>query len=275
MLANLKDVLVPAAKGKYCVGHFNVINLEMARGVIEAAEEADAPVIIGIEESQLSILPLDEFASFIIPMARKAKVPVVVHFDHGKTFDRCIEALKYGFTSVNLDCSTDSLENNAAKVSEMVKTAHAFGAAVEAELGHTPDTSETDTKENEYTEPVQAAEYVKKTGIDALAISVGTAHGEYKVYPKVDYARIRAIADAVDVPLVLHGGSGLSDHSIRHAITSGIAKIDIFTDINIACCQGAIQAVNDGVHMMSDMVPYEVHAVKVVAAEKIKLFKGE
>ena len=168
MLANLKDVLVPAAKGKYCVGHFNVINLEMARGVIEAAEEADAPVIIGIEESQLSILPLDEFASFIIPMARKAKVPVVVHFDHGKTFDRCIEALKYGFTSVNLDCSTDSLENNAAKVSEMVKTAHAFGAAVEAELGHTPDTSETDTKENEYTDPVQAAEYVKKTGIDAL-----------------------------------------------------------------------------------------------------------
>lgn len=276
MLVNLREVLVPAENGKYCVGHFNVINLEMARGVLEAAEEADAPVILGIEESQLDVLPLDTFASFVLPMARAAKVPAAVHFDHGKTFGRCIEALKYGFTSVNLDCSTETLEDNIAKVTEMVRTAHAFGAAVEAELGHTPDSSEVsgdgEAAKAQYTKPEEAAEYVAATGIDALAVSVGTAHGEYRTDPNLDYERIRAIADAVSVPLVLHGGSGLSDQKIRSAISSGISKIDIFTDINIACCQGAIQAVNDGVHVMSDVIPYEVHSVKAVAAEKIKLF---
>jgi fructose-bisphosphate aldolase class II len=113
---------------------------------------------------------------------------------------------------------------------------------------------------------------VERTGVDALAVSVGTAHGEYKVQPKLDYSRIRAITEAVRVPLVLHGGSGLSDSAIREAITSGISKIDIFTDINIACFQGAIQAYNDGVYAQSDVIPYQIHSVKAVAAEKIKLF---
>ncbi|MCI6174147.1 MAG: class II fructose-bisphosphate aldolase [Clostridiales bacterium] len=272
MLANLKEVLVPAEAGHYCVGHFDVLTLEMARAVIAAAEEADAPVILGIEESQLSICPLDEFAAFVLPMARKAAVPVAVHFDHGQTFARCIEALKLGFTSVNFDCSRDVLEVNAAKVSEMVRTAHAFGAAVEAELGHTPEAEELRSGAAELTDPAQAADYVKETGIDALAIAVGTAHGQYLETPKLDYNRIRAIAEAAKVPLVLHGGSGLSDTAIREAIASGISKIDIFTDINLACCQGAIQAYNDGIHTISEMIPYEEHAVRVVAAEKIRLF---
>ena len=276
MLANLKDVLVPAEKEKYCVGHFNVVTLEMARGVIEAAEEAGAPVILGIEEKHLSVCPPEIFASFVIPMARKASVPVVVHFDRGQTFHRCIEALKLGFTSVNLDCSRDTLENNEAKVAEMARCAHAFGATVEAELGYTPSAAEVEEglSADYFTDPKQTAEYVAKTEADALAISVGTAHGEYKVHPELDYSRIRAITEAVDLPLVLHGGSGLSDSAIREAISSGISKIDIFTDINIACCQGAIQAVNDGVHLQSEVSPYQVHAVKVVAAEKIKLFQN-
>ena len=242
MLANLQDVLLPAEQGKYCVGHFNVVSLEMARGVIEAAEEADTPVILGIEEKQLPICPPEVFASFVVPMARRASVPVVVHFDRGQTFNRCIEALKLGFTSVNLDCSRDSLEINEAKVAEMARTAHAFGATVEAELGYTPSAAEIaeGMTADYFTDPKQTADYVAKTGADALAISVGTAHGVYKVQPKLDYDRIRAITEAVDVPLVLHGGSGLSDSTIREAITSGISKI--------------------------------VHAVKAVAAEKIRLF---
>ena len=274
MLANLQDVLLPAEQGKYCVGHFNVVSLEMARGVIEAAEEADTPVILGIEEKQLPICPPEVFASFVVPMARRASVPVVVHFDRGQTFNRCIEALKLGFTSVNLDCSRDSLEINEAKVAEMARTAHAFGATVEAELGYTPSAAEIaeGMTADYFTDPKQTADYVAKTGADALAISVGTAHGVYKVQPKLDYDRIRAITEAVDVPLVLHGGSGLSASAIREAITSGISKIDIFTDIDIACCQGAIQAVNDGVHLQSAVSPYQVHAVKAVAAEKIRLF---
>ena len=208
MLANLKEVLVPAEAGHYCVGHFDVLTLEMARAVIAAAEEADA----------------------------------------------LIAAMQ------------------AAKVSEMVRTAHAFGAAVEAALGHTPEAEELRSGAAELTDPAQAADYVKETGIDALAIAVGTAHGQYLETPKLDYNRIRAIAEAAKVPLVLHGGSGLSDTAIREAIASGISKIDIFTDINLACCQGAIQAYNDGIHTISEMIPYEEHAVRVVAAEKIRLF---
>lgn len=272
MLVNLNDVLIPAATGKYCVGHFNVINLEMARAVLRAAEEEHSPVILGIEESQLSVCPLDEFASFVIPMARKVSVPAVVHFDHGRTFGKCIEALKMGFTSVNFDCSSDCLETNIAKVSEMVRTAHAFGAAVEAELGVTPDAAHMEGAEKNYTVPEQASLYVSRTGIDALAVSVGTAHGQYLAQPKLDYGRISEIAGAVKIPLVLHGGSGLSDRAVKRAVDSGISKIDIFTDINIACCQGAIQAYNDGVHTLSEMIPYEEHAVYAAALEKLRLF---
>ena len=274
MLANLNDVLIPAARTKSCIGHFNVISLEMARGVLEAAEEAGVPVILGIEEKQLDICPLPLFSSFVVPLARKALVPVVVHFDRGQTFNCCIEALKCGFTSVNLDCSRDTLENNEAKLAEMARTAHAFGATVEAELGYTPSAAELMEQgtTDYFTDPLQTAHYVEKTGADALAISVGTGHGEYRVQPNLDYGRIKAITEAVSVPLVLHGGSGLSDKAIREAINSGISKIDIFTDINIACCQGAIQAYNDGVYLQSEVIPYQVHSVKVVAAEKIKLF---
>lgn len=278
MLANLSDVLIPAMNEGYCVGHFNVVNLEMARAVISAAEEAGAPVVLGIEESQLGICPLDEFASFVVPMARKAKVPVVVHFDHGHTFARCIDALKQGFTSVNFDCSRDVIEVNQARVAEMARTAHAFGATVEAELGVTPDASELtgETEANSrLTDPEQVAAYVAATDVDALAISVGTAHGEYLTTPVIDYERIRAISETARIPLVLHGGSGLSDSMVREAVRSGISKIDIFTDVNIACCQGAIQASNDGIHMVTEMIPYEVHAVKAVAEEKIRLFMGK
>ena len=276
MLVNLKDVLIPAEKGKYCVGHFNVVSLEMARGVLAAAEELHAPVILGIEEKQLNICPLDVFASFVVPLARNAEVPVVVHFDRGQTFNCCIEALKKGFTSVNLDCSRDSLENNKAKVAEMARTAHAFGATVEAELGYTPSTTELEAGHlaDYFTDPQLTADYVEATRVDALAISVGTGHGEYRVQPQLDYSRIRAITEAADVPLVLHGGSGLTDSAIREAIQSGISKIDIFTDINIACCQGAIQAYNDGVHLQSEVIPYQLHAVKTVTEEKIRLFSN-
>ncbi len=275
MLANLSDVLIPAMRGKYCVGHFNVINLEMARGVISAAEEAGAPVVLGIEESQLEICPLDEFAAFVVPMARKASVPVVVHFDRGQTFVRCIDALKQGFTSVNFDCSRDILEVNKARVAEMSRTAHAFGATVEAELGVTPEAKElefADAAGLSLTDPEQVAEYVQSTDVDALAISVGTAHGEYLKTPEIDYDRIRKISETARIPLVLHGGSGLSDSMVREAVGSGISKIDIFTDVNIACCQGAIQACNDGIHLVTEMIPYEVHAVHAVVSEKIRLF---
>lgn len=274
MLVNLKEMLTPAMEKKYAAGHFNAVNLEMARAVIEAAEELNTPVILGIEENQLRMCPIEEFASFAIPMAERAKVPVTVHYDHGFSFESCMKAVRLGFTSVNYDCSGRDFAENAACVAEFTKAAHTFGVSVEAELGHIPEASEIGENgpTDYYTIPEQAGEYVRLTGVDALAIAAGTAHGAYKFKPKVDFERIRAIADICRTPLVLHGGSGLSDQDFRRAIESGICKINIFTDINLACCQGVIQALNDGVSFMTDVLPYEEHAVKVAAAEKMKLF---
>ena len=276
MLANLSDLLIPAAEQKDAVGHFNVTSWTMARGVVKAAEELDAPVILGIEERQLVSCPLDEFASFAVNLAEKASVPVALHFDHGYTFETCIEALDWGFTSINYDCSKDSFEENVSKVANMARIAHAFGASLEAELGYTPEASELAAggAKNYYTVPEQAADYVRATGIDALAISVGTAQGTYTVRPRIDYKRIEAIASAVPIPLVLHGGSGLSDRTIRHAISSGISKIDIFTDPDLRGGQGCIQAINDGVTGLTGILPYAEFSVKVTAQEKIRLFQN-
>ena len=271
MLANLNDILRPARKEKYCIGQFNVLTRGMARGVIEAAEKAGMPVVLGIEEAQLSICPMSDFAAFVLPMAARASVPVAVHFDHGFTFKNCVHALKAGFTSVNFDKSLSTLEENEERVAELVHFAHAYDATVEAELGHTPDARDARLLQN-YASPEAAAEYVEKTGVDALAIAVGTAHGEYSREPDLDFERIRAVSAAVDLPLVLHGGSGLSDKAVRSSIEAGISKIDIFTDINLACFQGDIQAMNDGIRMKSDAIPYEIHAVEVSAEEKIRLY---
>ncbi len=276
MLVNLKEILDTAVREKYAVANFNVVNLEMARGVIDAAEEADRPVILGIEEKLLNICSMYDFASFVLPMARMASVPVGVHFDHGYTFEKCTQALRAGFTSVNYDCSALPFEENVGKVKELVKVAHAFGASVEAELGRVPYAEELEEREltDYHTRPDQASEFAVRTGIDALAIAAGNAQGTYLTAPNVDFDRIREISEAAKLPLVLHGGSGLSDRMFKKAIDCGVHKINVFTDIDIACGQGIMQAVNSGLVKMSDIIPYAVHSVKVQALEKIGLFSN-
>lgn len=274
MLANLNDVLLPAKKNKTCIGQFNVLTRGMARGIIDAAEKTNVPVVLGIEEDQLNICSMEDFAAFVIPMAKQAAVPVVVHFDHGYSLDRCVDALRLGFTSVNYDRSMDPIEENESAVAGLARVAHAFHATVEAELGHTPKEGE-DKEKLVFTVPDEARDYVEKTKADALAIAVGTSHGEYQTQPDVDFERIRKTAGAVDVPLALHGGSGLSDNTVKEAIAAGISKIDIFTDINLACFQGDIQAYNDGIRMKSEAIPYELHAVRVYAEEKMRLFSSK
>lgn len=275
MLANLNDVLYPAGEMKYAVGLFNTVNLELARGVIEAAEETGSPVIIGTAEILLPYGPLKNVADIIVPMAKEASVPVVIHYDHGLTFDKCIEALKYGFTSIMYDCSTEGYEENIAKVAEMVKIAHAYGATVEGELGHVGDTEgdgKLDDPSAYFTDPETARDYVERTGVDALAIAVGNAHGMYKFPPKLDFDRIAAIADKVNVPLVLHGGSGLSDDDFKRAIREGIRKVNIFTDVDKAVARGAKKALADGKDTLTGMVSYEIAEVKEVVKNKMELF---
>ncbi len=282
MLVNLNEVLLPAKKGKYAVGLFNAVNLELARGIINAAECAQSPVIMGTAEVLLPYGPLEEVSYYLIPMAKKANVPVVVHFDHGLTKEACIKALELGFSSIMYDCSTDSYEENIRKVKEMAEIAHSYGATIEGELGHVGDnegsaegSSHLADPSKFFTDPKQAKDYVQKTGVDALAIAVGNAHGAYKLPPKLDFERIRTIAKTIDVPLVLHGGSGLTDNDFRRGIQEGISKVNIFTDINVAAVEAEFKRFSDMNKGIIDLIPAAVEAVKQETLKKMKLFSSD
>ena len=275
MLVNMNDILLPAKKGRYGVGFFNAVNVEMARAIIETAEELHAPVMVGTAEVLLPAMDLERVAEYLIPMAKKASAPVCVHYDHGLTFERCMEALKLGFTSVMYDCSTESYEENVKKVAEMVKICHAMGVTVEGELGHVGDNAGAGKLENPsdyFTDPDMAVDFVQKTGVDSLAVAVGNAHGDYAFPPKLDFERIDVISKKTNLPLVLHGGSGLADDDFRTAVKLGVSKVNIFTDIDKAGKAGVEEGLAVGVKTMMGLIPYEINAMKKVVAEKMKLF---
>lgn len=281
MLVNMNQVLLPAKRQKYAVGLFNAVNLELARGIIAAAESSRSPVIMGTAEVLFPYGPLEEVSYYLIPMAKKASVPVVIHLDHGLNRETCIKALELGFSSIMYDCSTDSYEENVRKVKEMADIAHSYGATIEGELGHVGDnegsaegSSHMTNPADFYTDPAMAKDFVQKTGVDALAIAVGTAHGAYKLPPKLDFERIRAIANTVDVPLVLHGGSGLTDEDFRRAIQEGISKINIFTDINIAAVEAEFRKFEYMSKGIIDLIPAAVEAVKQETQKKMTLFSS-
>ena len=243
MLVNLNEVLKKAQKGKYAVGLFNTTDTDMLQAVIEAAEESNSPVILGTAEVLLPYGELKLIAPSVIAAAKRAKVPVVVHYDHGLTFDRCIEALKLGFSSIMFDGSAKPYEQNIAETREMVKIAHAFGATVEGEIGHVGEAAKEDNLLTDmYTTSEEAKAYLEATGVDALAVAIGSAHGVYKKKPMLNIERLKEISSAVKVPLVLHGGSGLSDDDFKNTIRNGIAKVNIFTDL----CLAGERAMKDG-----------------------------
>lgn len=275
----MNDVLKPAQKNKYAVGLFNAVNLELARGIIVAAERSHSPVIMGTAEVLFPYGPLEEVSYYLIPMAKKANVPVVIHLDHGLNKETCIKALELGFSSIMYDCSTDPYDINVEKVKEMADIAHSYGATIEGELGHVGDnegSAEGDSRLIDptkfYTDPKQAKDFVEKTGVDALAIAVGTAHGAYKLPPKLDFERIETIAKTINVPLVLHGGSGLTDDDFKKAIQSGISKVNIFTDINVAAVKAQFAAFTSMEKGMIDLIPSAVEAVKQEVMKKLQLF---
>lgn len=281
MLVNLNDVLYNAKKGKYAVGLFNAVNLELARGIIAAAEQTGSPVIMGTAEVLFPYGPLEEVSYYLLPMAKKASVPVVIHLDHGLNKETCLKALELGFSSIMYDCSTDSYDENVKKVKEMADIAHSFGATIEGELGHVGDNEGSAEGSDHmvdpskfFTDPKMAKDYVDKTGVDALAIAVGNAHGAYKLPPKLDFERIRTIAKTVDVPLVLHGGSGLTDDDFRQAIKEGISKVNIFTDINVAAVKAEFSKFTDMNKGIIDLIPAAVEAIKQETMKKMELFSS-
>lgn len=275
MLVNLNNLLFDAQKNKYAVGLFNTIDTDAIEGAIFAAEQLRSPIILGTAEVLLCHGDLQLIGPAMINMAKKASVPVAIHYDHGLTYERCVEALEVGFTSVMYDCSTDSYENNIRKVKEMADIAHSFGATIEGELGHVGDN--VDSMEGDsiledpskfYTDPNAAYDFIRKTGIDALAIAIGTAHGTYTCTPKLDIERLKEIRKTVDTPLVLHGGSGLPMADLKACITNGITKVNIFTDL-YAGAEKAIKACSGNYH---DIRASKVESIRNTVAEKILLF---
>ena len=271
MLVTLREVLKDAQEKKYGVGLFNTVNLEMAKGVLAAAEEMKSPVIIGTAEVLLPYASLEELAYFLVPMAKKASVPVVLHYDHGLTDKKIVEAMRLGFSSIMYDCSTDTYENNIARVAQMVKIACMFGASVEGELGHVGANDESAGDDSIYTEPEQARDFAQRTGVDALAVAIGTAHGAYKEKPRLDIGRLAEISRTVPVPLVLHGGSGLSDEDFKNCVANGISKINIFTDINCAAAKAAHDFYKEGCGL-TDIQNQITEAVKEETMKKMRIF---
>ena len=229
-LVNMRELLARAAKENRGCGAFNVGNMEMVRGAVRAAGELRTPIILQIAEVRLAASPLSFMGPMMVQAAKEASVDIAVHFDHGRTVQRVQEALGYGFTSVMFDASTLPFKENIAGVRAVVQLASRYGAAVEAELGLVGGSE--DGKGGQgicCTDPEDAAVFVKETGIDALAVAIGNAHGNYPVMPRLRFDVLEEINRRVPVPLVLHGGSGISDDDFRRAISLGIRKVNIAT----------------------------------------------
>ncbi len=226
----MKELLDWAESLQCAVGAFSVGNMEMVMGAIRAAEETNTPIILQIAEKRLASSPLHLMAPMMIAAARRANVPVAVHLDHGLTVDCVRKALGYGFTSVMLDGSLLSYEENVAVTKQVVQMAFEAGATTEAELGVVGG-NEGDTAEHVITctDPEVAADFCRRTGVDALAVAIGNAHGNYPVLPELRFDVLEEIDRAVNVPLVLHGGTGITDEMFRTAIGLGVRKINIAT----------------------------------------------
>ena len=234
MLASLKEVLEIAEKENYAVGAFNTPNLENLLAVIRNAEELKVPVIISHAQLHEEIAPLSDIGPVMVYMAKEANVPVCVHLDHGEDLEYLEKALDLGFTSVMYDGSLLSYEENAANTRKAVALAAKYGADVEAEIGvmggrEAGASNLAPKAEDMYTDPDVAERFVKETGIDALAASFGTSHGIYKAKPKLDFDRIEKIKEKVQIPLVMHGGSGVSPKDYRIAISKGVRKINYYS----------------------------------------------
>ena len=230
-LVKMKDLLRRAEEKNIGCGAFSVGNMEMVRGAIRAAEELDTPIILQIAEVRLKNSPLHLMGPMMVQAAKEAKVDVAVHLDHGLTFETVDKALELGFTSVMLDASTLPFEENIARVKAVVEKARKYGATVEAELGLVGGSEDGSCDHGiRCTDPDDAVVYARETGIDALAVAIGNAHGNYPVAPTLAFDVLEKIHEKVDIPLVLHGGSGITDKDFqKRAISLGIRKVNIAT----------------------------------------------
>ncbi|MBQ3084892.1 MAG: class II fructose-bisphosphate aldolase [Clostridia bacterium] len=272
MLVTLQEIIGMAEKGNYCVPAFNVYNIETVMGVIKAAEEERAPVILQIYPRLIN----EEVGYYLAPVIRaaaeKATVPVCFHLDHGPSEQEATRALRWGATGIMLDGSSHPFEENIALTKHIVDTCATIGVGVEGELGHIGSVND-DTME-EYTDPAEAAEFVRRTGVTCLAVLIGNAHGHYKKTPNLDIERVKAIREATGgIPLVLHGGSGIPDAQVKAAIAAGVRKMNIGTDVCCAFADGTLETLNDPNRSLAiDLfMKHPIATVQKLAVEKIRL----
>lgn len=237
MLVSGKDILQKAHEEGYAVGAFNTSNLESTQAIIEAAEELRSPVIIQTSQSAISYASSEGIAAIVKTLAENASVPVALHLDHGTDYDIVMKCLRDGWTSVMFDGSKYQFEENIKITKEVCGIAHPMGVSVEAELGKiggVEDHVKVEMKDATMTDPDEAVEFVEKTGVDYLAIAIGTAHGVYAGDPELDFDRLETIKKRVNIPIVLHGASGIPAEDIKKAVSLGVNKINIDTDLRVS-----------------------------------------
>lgn len=278
MLYNMKDLLSVAQHHQFGVGAFNIASAEFARVAVETAERLDSPLILEIHPEEMAFTG-PEFIGYLRTLAIQARVPVVIHLDHGRTLEEVMKAIYAGFTSVMIDASSHPFEQNIALTKKIVEIAHTINVSVEAELGTigvAEGSGEGGSNEILYTDPQQAETFVRETGTDTLAVAIGTSHGLYPkgMQPKLDIERLQQIRKVVDIPLVLHGGSGNKDSEVAESIRYGVGKINISSDMKKAFFVALEQELKQGGHEPNALFVKPMKAASEVVAAKMALFSS-
>ncbi|MEV6153080.1 ketose-bisphosphate aldolase [Nonomuraea sp. NPDC052129] len=279
MLTTGKVLLAAAHEKNFAVPAFNISDYAMFNGIVDISEEKNAPLIVGIHPDEVRHLGVDVIAA-ITQRAHRSSVPIAIHWDHGATYEEMLTAIRIGFTSVMIDASMKSFEDNIALSKKVTETAHAVGLSVEAELGtigKTDNEAEDGSDAIIYTDPADAVTFVRETGVDSLAVAIGTYHGIYPktLKPELKLDLLKEIKDRVRIPLVLHGGSGNPDNEIAESVKLGINKINISSDIKLAYHMKMREVLADeSLREPNSIQPPCIEAMKVVAAQKIDLFEA-
>jgi len=273
----MTELMQQAKREKFAVGQFNMNNLEFAKAIMEAAEEENSPFIYGVSEGAIKYMGLDYVVAIARAAAEKSKIPVVLHLDHGSSFEVAMQCIKAGFTSVMFDGSHYPLEENIRLTREVVNAAHAMGISVEGELGTiggTEDDLSVAEEDAKLAKPEEAIRFFEETKVDALAIAVGTAHGMYKGEVRIRYHIIEEVSSKVPVPIVLHGGSGVPDEAIRKSIELGVGKINVNTENQVAMTNAIkeVFAKKPDVYDPRKYLGPAKDAMKEVVKSKMRLF---
>jgi fructose-bisphosphate aldolase class II len=273
----MKDLVLKAQKGHYAVGAFNCNIMEIVQAIVAAAQAENAPVIIQASQGAIKYAGINYIAGLTKLAAESVKVPVALHLDHGTSFEQCMECIGSGFSSVMIDGSKLPLNENIALTKKVIEIARILGVSVEGELGKiggTEDDISVSEREALFTDPDEAERFCSETGVDALAIAIGTAHGQYKGTPKLDFDRLKEIVKRVATPIVLHGSSGVPDDAIREAISLGVAKVNIDTNIREAFTDAARKVLADNpkeIDPRKILGPAREAAIQIIR-EKIRVF---